>query len=83
VRQVVIAGNEVAMVDDQIWAAKRGGAALQVHRQEGAPVSMQGCVSNLARAVDRQGAVAREDGGVETTFASARARVESPVASLT
>ncbi|GLZ23250.1 aldehyde dehydrogenase [Burkholderia plantarii] len=79
VRQVVRVDNAVAVVGDHTWAAKRGAAALVItwHEGDGARVSMDDIVGDLARASERPGAVARNDGDVAKAFGSAGARIDS------
>ncbi|QJP70000.1 xanthine dehydrogenase family protein molybdopterin-binding subunit [Burkholderia glumae] len=79
VRQVVRVDNAVAVVGDHTWAAKRGAAALVItwHEGAGAHVSMDDIVGDLARAAERPGAVARNDGDVAKALGAASARVES------
>ncbi|MFT4510079.1 molybdopterin cofactor-binding domain-containing protein [Caballeronia sp. 15711] len=79
VRQVVRLDNAVAVVGDHTWAAKRGASALVVQWNEGAGanVSMRDIVGDLAKAAERNGAVARKDGDVGRAFANAKTRIDA------
>jgi isoquinoline 1-oxidoreductase beta subunit len=79
VRQVVRVETAVAVVGDHTWAAKRGAAALLVKWNEGdgANVSTQDIITDLARAAERDGALARQDGDDAKAFESAKTRVDA------
>jgi len=79
VRQIVRAASAVAVVGDHTWAAKLGAAALVVKWNEGdgANVSMQDIVTDLAKAAERDGALARQDGDDAKAFESSRTRVDA------
>ncbi|WP_323121393.1 xanthine dehydrogenase family protein molybdopterin-binding subunit [Burkholderia alba] len=79
VRQVVRVDNAVAVVGDHTWAAKRGASALVIKWNEGAgaKVSMQDIVADLAKAAEREGAVARKEGDVAKAFSGAKTRVDA------
>jgi isoquinoline 1-oxidoreductase beta subunit len=79
VRQIVCTPSAVAVVGAHTWAAKRGAAALLVkwNEGEGAHVSMQDIVTDLANAADRDGALARQQGNTAKAFESAKARVDA------
>jgi len=78
VRQVVKIDNAVAVIGDHTWAAKRGLQALEIKWNEGAnaSVSMKDIVDDLARASQRDGAVARKEGDVAQAFSNAKKRVD-------
>lgn len=79
VRQVVRVDNAVAVVAEHTWAAERGASALVVKWNEGAgaKVSMKDITGDLARAAERQGAVARKTGDVDRAFANAKTRIDA------
>ncbi|MGF6778511.1 molybdopterin cofactor-binding domain-containing protein [Paraburkholderia sp. GAS334] len=79
VRQVVKFDNGVAVVGDHTWAVKRGVQALDIKWNEGAgaQISMKQIVDDLANASQREGAVARKEGDVNTAFPSAKTRVDA------
>jgi isoquinoline 1-oxidoreductase beta subunit len=79
VRQIVKIDNGVAVIGDHTWAAKRGAAALKITWNEGAgaSVSTQTIVDDLAKASQRDGAVARKEGDVNNAFSQAKTRVDA------
>ncbi|MGH6749369.1 MAG: molybdopterin cofactor-binding domain-containing protein, partial [Methyloceanibacter sp.] len=64
VRQVVKIDNAVAVVGDNMWAAKQGLAALDIEWDDGpnANVTTASIVEQMARASENEGVVARSDG---------------------
>jgi isoquinoline 1-oxidoreductase beta subunit len=79
VLQVVKIDNAVAVVGKHTWAAKQGAAALAIkwNDGDGANVSMQQIVGDLASASAHPGAVARKDGNVEQAFGAAKKRIDA------
>ncbi|WP_250454868.1 xanthine dehydrogenase family protein molybdopterin-binding subunit [Caballeronia sp. ATUFL_M2_KS44] len=79
VRQVVKFDNGVAVIGDHTWAAKRGAAALAIQWNEGAGanVSTRLIVDAMAKASEKQGAVARNDGDVGKGFANGKTRIDA------
>lgn len=74
VRQIVVLNDLVAVVGDNMWAAKRGLEALDISWNEGpnAHVSTALIWSRLRSASKRDGAVAKEVGHVDTVFGKGR-----------
>ena len=79
VLQVVKIDNAVAVVGKHTWAAKQGAAALAIRWNDGdgANVSMQQIVGDLASASAHPGAVARKDGNVDEAFGHAKQRIDA------
>jgi isoquinoline 1-oxidoreductase subunit beta len=79
VHDVVKIDNAVAVVGAHTWAGKQGVAALDIkwNAGAGANVSMHQIVADLAKASERDGAVARKDGDVNKAFSTAAARIDA------
>ena len=79
VRQVVRIDEAVAVVADHMWAAKKGleAAAIQWDDGPSAKINSADIVRQLEEASKRSGAVARNDGDVESALAGAAHRVDA------
>jgi isoquinoline 1-oxidoreductase beta subunit len=79
VRQVVRIDNAVAVIADHMGAAKKGLEAAAIRWDDGpnASVSSADIVRQLEEASKRPGAVARNDGNVETALAGAAQRIDA------
>jgi isoquinoline 1-oxidoreductase subunit beta len=78
VTQVVKTDNTVAVIGKHTWAAKAGASALNItwHEGEHAGLSTRDIVDDLARASQRDGGVARNDGDVAKAFSQAAKRID-------
>jgi len=79
VTQVVRLDDAVAVVANHTWAAKQGLAAAAPQWDAGpnAKVSMTDIVGQLARAAEKPGAVARNDGDAARAIAGAAKRIDA------
>jgi isoquinoline 1-oxidoreductase beta subunit len=79
VRQIVKLDDAVAVVADQMGAAKRGLDALKIEWDEGdnGRVSNATMVADLEQASNNAGVVARNEGNVDTAFAGAAKTLEA------
>jgi CO/xanthine dehydrogenase Mo-binding subunit len=79
VRHVVRLDDAVAVVGDHTWAAKAGAAALKVEWNEGANAGLSTAmlIDDLAKAAQRDGAVARKQGDVVAGFKGAAKRIDA------
>ncbi|CAN7737672.1 molybdopterin cofactor-binding domain-containing protein [Variovorax paradoxus] len=79
VQRVVSFDNGVAVIGAHTWAARRGLQALEIQWDEGAgaDVSTETIVTDLVKASQRSGAVARKEGDVEKAFANAKTRIDA------
>ena len=79
VRQVAKIDDAVAVIADHFWAAKQGLEAADVKFDEGpnAELTTADVVANLAKAAERQGGVARNDGDAADAFSKAPIKVEA------
>jgi isoquinoline 1-oxidoreductase beta subunit len=79
VQQVVRLDDAVAVVAEDMWAAKQGLAALTIQWDEGpnAKLTTADIVQQLAVAATRPGVVARDDGDVTKAMAGAAQKVEA------
>jgi CO/xanthine dehydrogenase Mo-binding subunit len=79
VQKVVRLDDAVAVVADNMWAAKQGLKALAIRWDDGpnGKVNTADVVQGLAAAARTQGAVVRKEGDAEAALASAATRVES------
>jgi len=77
--QVVKLDNAIAVVGDHYWAAKKGIEAAAPVFDDGphANVSTADVVSALAKAAEREGAVAKNEGNFASAFSSAASKVEA------
>ncbi len=77
--QVVKLDNALAVVGDHYWAAKKGLEAASPVFDDGphGNVSNADVVAALAKAAERPGAVAKNDGNFATAFLSANEKVEA------
>src|SRR5207245_1967178 len=79
VHQIVRLDDAVAVVADNMWAAKQGLAALAIRWDDGpnATVSTADVVQGLAAAAETPGVVARKEGDAATAIASAAGTKEA------
>ena len=79
VRQVVRLDDAVAVVADNMWAAKKGLAALKVEWDDGpnAALSSASLLSDMEMASGKPGAVARQDGDFAKALEMAATRHEA------
>jgi len=79
VRQIVRLDEAVAVVADNMWAAKQGLSALEIRWDDGpnAAVSTSDVVRGLALAAETPGVVARNEGDAAAAIAGAPAKVEA------
>lgn len=79
VRHVLAIESGVAVVADDFWAALKGREALSIEWDEGtnAKLSSADIRARFMRALERGGAVARNDGNIERALAGAARRVEA------
>src|SRR5207302_1177401 len=79
VRQIVRLDDAVAVVADNMWAAKQGLAALAIRWDDGpnATVSTADVVQGLAAAAETPGVVARNEGDAPGVIAGASRKIES------
>src|SRR5438445_10931452 len=79
VHQIVRLDDAVAVVADNMWAAKQGLAALAIRWDDGpnATVSTADIVQGLAAAAETPGVVARKEGDAATAIASAAGTKEA------
>jgi isoquinoline 1-oxidoreductase subunit beta len=79
VRQIVRLEDVVAVVADDMWAAKQGLAALAIRWDDGpnATVSTADVVQGLAAAVQTPGVVARKEGDAAAAIAGAPTKMEA------
>ena len=79
VRQVAKIDDAVAVIADHFWAAKQGLEAADVKFDEGpnAELTTADIVANLAKAAERQGGVARNDGDAADAFSKAPIKIEA------
>ena len=79
VRQVVRLDDAVAVVADDMWAAKQGLSALDIRWDEGpnAKLSTADIVQQLAAASEKAGVVARNEGDASKALAGAVRKVEA------
>jgi isoquinoline 1-oxidoreductase beta subunit len=77
--QVVHLDNAVAVIADDMWAAKQGLAALEITWNEGAnaKLSTADVVRQLAAASEESGALAREEGDADEAMESAVHKLEA------
>ncbi len=78
-RQVGRLDDAVAVVADNMWAAKKGLKALAIRWDDGpnGTVSTADVVQGLASAAETQGAVARKDGDAAAALAGAPKKIEA------
>jgi len=79
VRQIVRLDDVVAVVADNMWAAKQGLAALAIRWDDGpnGTISTDDVVQGLAAAVQTPGVVARKEGDAAVFFAGAPKKMEA------
>jgi isoquinoline 1-oxidoreductase beta subunit len=79
VRQIVRLDDVVAVVADNMWAAKQGLAALAIRWDDGpnATLSTDDVVQGLAAAAQTPGVVARKQGDAAAAMAGAPAKIEA------
>jgi isoquinoline 1-oxidoreductase subunit beta len=79
VRQIVRLDDVVAVVADDMWAAKQGLQALAIRWDDGpnAAVSTADVVRGLAAALDTQGVIARKEGDAAAAIAGAPSKIEA------
>jgi isoquinoline 1-oxidoreductase subunit beta len=79
VRQIVRIDDAVAVVADNMWAAKQGLRALAIQWDDGpnGKLSTADVVKGLAEAAKTPGAIARNDGDAPAVLAGASSKVES------
>jgi isoquinoline 1-oxidoreductase beta subunit len=79
VRQIVRLDDAVAVVADNMWAAKQGLNALVIRWDDGpnATVSTADVVKGLAAAAETPGAVVRNEGDAPAAIAGAARKIES------
>jgi isoquinoline 1-oxidoreductase subunit beta len=79
VRQIVRLDDAVAVVADNMWAAKKGLAALAIRWDEGpnGRVSIADVVQGLAAAAQTLGAVVRREGDAAAALAGAPKKIET------
>ena len=79
VRQIVRLDDAVAVVADNMWAAKQGLKALEIDWDDGpnAKVSTADVVKGLAEAAQTPGVIARNEGDASAALAGASRKVES------
>ncbi len=79
VRQIVRLDEAVAVVADNMWAAKQGLAALEIRWDDGpnAAVTTADVVQGLALAAETPGVVARNEGDAASAIAGAAAKIEA------
>jgi isoquinoline 1-oxidoreductase subunit beta len=79
VRQIVRLDDAVAVVADNMWAAKQGLAALDINWDEGANATLSNAdiVRQLDAASQQPGVVARKDGDAAQAMARAATKIEA------
>src|SRR5262249_34681230 len=79
VRQIVRLDDAVAVVADNMWAAKKGLKALAIRWDDGpkGTVGPADVVQRLAAAAQTPGVVARNDGDASAAFAGAPKKIET------
>src|SRR5712671_1584525 len=79
VRQIVRLDDTVAVVADNMWAAKRGLKALTLRWEDGpnGTIATADVVRGLAAAAETPGVVARNEGDAPGVFAGASRKIES------
>ena len=79
VRQIVRLDDAVAVVGDNMWAAKQGLAALDIDWEEGANASLSSAevVRRLDAASQHPGVVARKSGDIAQAMAHAATKIEA------
>ena len=78
VRQIVRLGDAVAVVADNMWAAKKGLKALAIGWDDGpnGKVGVADVVQGLTAAAQTPGAVARKEGDAAAALASAPRKID-------
>ena len=79
VRQVVKLDNAIAVIGDHYWAARQGLEAAAVKFDDGphAKLSTADVVAALAKAAEKPGAIAKNEGDVDAAFAKGATKLEA------